>query len=563
MVSARFGPTGAVVFQAYCAADSTALFREVAADETILLAAGAGLEGVTDVSPASQHLVLSAKLYKGTIVFPGEDNGQEVSSLSPDEAALRIQAQARRREAAKRVEAIKRDRAAAKAASPTAAAAAAAAAPSGGLTDDAAATLIQSQARRLEAAKRVEALKAERAAAAAAAPPSVTLEEAKAGGLSEDEAAVLIQAQARRLEAAKRVEALKAERAAAAAAAAGITESAATTTTASGALTEDEAALRIQAQARRLEAAKRVEQIRRERAATARPTGPVLYSHGRNLGAAGYALITARLVDDGTSLYFVVFDPRSLLELTRALDLTVCAAMASLPVDDPLAVAADLCARLVVRAGTISFVKPESAPAPAAAASDRITENRKIGGVYFIVTVDYSSSSDAYEVSAFDAKTGTTHRLTVSADEAKAVVPADVAALGSRAQVQLGLLERLTLSGGHLVITPESGTVSLGQHSSGSHSRAVKKGGRSMLVSVTATSHALDINVWLIKSAIAAHRTVPFDAIIGALSGSPQGEALVKPLQLHPPAPSAQLLAAIAERVNFDNGIVVVEGVVG
>jgi hypothetical protein len=50
----------------------------------------------------------------------------------------------------------------------------------GGLTDDAAATLIQSQARRLEAAKRVEALKAERAAAAAAAPPSVTLEEAKA-----------------------------------------------------------------------------------------------------------------------------------------------------------------------------------------------------------------------------------------------------------------------------------------------------------------------------------------------------------------------------------------------
>lgn len=99
---------------------------------------------------------------------------------------------------------------------------------------------------------------------------------------------------------------------------------------------------------------------------------------------------------------------------------------------------------------------------------------------------------------------------------------------------------RLTLSGGHLVITPESGTVSLGQvspalpsrctplrtcgagaclhasppmilslwwclvcasccacaqHSSGSHSRAVKKGGRSMLVSVTATSHALDINV--------------------------------------------------------------------
>ena len=40
------------------------------------------------------------------------------------------------------------------------------------------------------------------------------------GGLSEDEAAVLIQAQARRLEAAKRVEALKAERAAAAAAAA-------------------------------------------------------------------------------------------------------------------------------------------------------------------------------------------------------------------------------------------------------------------------------------------------------------------------------------------------------
>ncbi len=50
----------------------------------------------------------------------------------------------------------------------------------GGLSDDAAATLIQSQARRLEAAKRVEALKAERAAAAAAAPPSVTLEEAKA-----------------------------------------------------------------------------------------------------------------------------------------------------------------------------------------------------------------------------------------------------------------------------------------------------------------------------------------------------------------------------------------------
>jgi hypothetical protein len=47
----------------------------------------------------------------------------------------------------------------------------------------------------------------------------------------------------------------------------------------------------------------------------------------------------------------------SLLELTRALDLTVCAVMASLPVDDPLAVAADLCARLVVRAGTISFVK--------------------------------------------------------------------------------------------------------------------------------------------------------------------------------------------------------------
>jgi hypothetical protein len=42
---------------------------------------------------------------------------------------------------------------------------------------------------------------------------------------------------------------------------------------------------------------------------------------------------------------------------------------------------------------------------------------RQIGGVYFIVTVDYSSSSDAYEVSAFDAKTGTTHRLTVSADE--------------------------------------------------------------------------------------------------------------------------------------------------
>lgn len=41
----------------------------------------------------------------------------------------------------------------------------------------------------------------------------------------------------------------------------------------------------------------------------------------------------------------------------------------------------------------------------------------QIGGVYFIVTVDYSSSSDAYEVSAFDAKTGTTHRLTVSADE--------------------------------------------------------------------------------------------------------------------------------------------------
>ena len=50
----------------------------------------------------------------------------------------------------------------------------------GGLTDDAAATLIQSQARRMEAAKRVDALKAERAAAAAAAPPSVTLEEAKA-----------------------------------------------------------------------------------------------------------------------------------------------------------------------------------------------------------------------------------------------------------------------------------------------------------------------------------------------------------------------------------------------
>ena len=44
--------------------------------QTILLAAGAGLEGVTDVSPASQHLVLSARLYKGTIVFPGEDNGQ-------------------------------------------------------------------------------------------------------------------------------------------------------------------------------------------------------------------------------------------------------------------------------------------------------------------------------------------------------------------------------------------------------------------------------------------------------------------------------------------------------
>ena len=41
----------------------------------------------------------------------------------------------------------------------------------------------------------------------------------------------------------------------------------------------------------------------------------------------------------------------------------------------------------------------------------------QIGGVYFIVTVDYSSSSNAYEVSAFDAKTGTTHRLTVSADE--------------------------------------------------------------------------------------------------------------------------------------------------
>ena len=47
---------------------------------------------------------------------------------------------------------------------------------------------------------------------------------------------------------------------------------------------------------------------------------------------------------------------------------------------------------------------------------------RQIGGVYFIVTVDYSSSSDGYEVSAFDAKTGTTHRLTVSADEVGANV---------------------------------------------------------------------------------------------------------------------------------------------
>lgn len=109
-----------------------------------------------------------------------------------------------------------------------------------------------------------------------------------------------------------------------------------------------------------------------------------------------------------------------------------------------------------------------------------------------------------------------------------------------RITVFVSYARRLTLSGGHLVITPESGTVSLGQvspalpshyaplrtcgagaclhanprmiltlwcclvyasccpctqHSSGSHSRAVKKGGRSMLVSVTATSHALDINV--------------------------------------------------------------------
>jgi hypothetical protein len=68
------------------------------------------------------YLMLSTE-----IVFVVVGGLQEVSSLSPDEAALRIQAQARRREAAKRVEAIKRDRAAAKAASPTAAAAPAAA----------------------------------------------------------------------------------------------------------------------------------------------------------------------------------------------------------------------------------------------------------------------------------------------------------------------------------------------------------------------------------------------------------------------------------------------------
>ena len=90
------------------------------------------------------------------------------AELSEDDAALRIQAQARRREASKKVEAMRQAKTVAGPASAAPTAAVAAPADDGdadadddasGLSEEAAAIRIQSQARRLGASRRVESIR--------------------------------------------------------------------------------------------------------------------------------------------------------------------------------------------------------------------------------------------------------------------------------------------------------------------------------------------------------------------------------------------------------------------
>ncbi len=56
-------------------------------------------------------------------------------------------------------------------------------------------------------------------------------------------------------------------------------------------------------------------------------------------------------------------------------------------------------------------------PPPFQPPCHRALARHQISGTYLIVTSEYSASTDAYEVSGFDSKSGTTYKLTVGADE--------------------------------------------------------------------------------------------------------------------------------------------------
>ncbi len=178
-----------------------------------------------DLTTAAKVLCMSLLTDGASIVFPEEADEEPVPavpSLSADAAAVRIQSQARRLEASKRVAAIKQERVgssvdvhpdSAITDAPLAAVPAVSAVVSGGLTEDEAALRIQSQARRLEASRRVDALKREQEQKAGSvtepAPVDVTETPVDEAELTPEQAAVLIQSQARRLGATRRVDAIR------------------------------------------------------------------------------------------------------------------------------------------------------------------------------------------------------------------------------------------------------------------------------------------------------------------------------------------------------------------